>query len=113
PRIAADEYRLLRLLHAAGYPAPAPVYLDDGALTIFPTPCLVIEYIAGVPTPALADSPDAPQQLPAQLAALHRPPIAPNEFAFLPEQAASVARPLATARAALRLCASGTRSARH
>src|SRR6185437_4478367 len=37
PNIAADEFTLLRTLHAEGFPVPQPLYLD-GSGDIFPTP---------------------------------------------------------------------------
>jgi aminoglycoside phosphotransferase (APT) family kinase protein len=71
PRIAADEFRLLQLLEAAGVPAPRPRYLDrDGEL--FATPCLVVEYVEGESPPAgLAES-ELVDQLAAVLAQIHR-----------------------------------------
>src|SRR5438105_12784694 len=44
PRVAADEYRLLQILHAAGLATPAPYAVDESA-EILPTPYLVVEYI--------------------------------------------------------------------
>ena len=46
PRIAADEFRLLQTLHAAGLPVPRPYYVDQSG-ALFPTPYIVIEYIEG------------------------------------------------------------------
>lgn len=99
PHIAADEFKLLHFLHAAGFPAPAPLYVCDD---IFPTPCLVVSYIEGGPAPStssgdlagVAAAPDVLQQLAAQLAALHRLAVAPRDLAFLPEQAQHVANKL-------------------
>jgi aminoglycoside phosphotransferase (APT) family kinase protein len=68
PRIAADEFRLLELLRAAGGPAPAPRYLDaDG--DVFGTPCLVVDYIEG--EPATGREPDLVPQLATVLARIH------------------------------------------
>src|SRR5690554_4460022 len=39
PQIAADEFKLLQQLKAAGLPVPAPYYLDQ--------PYLVVEYMEG------------------------------------------------------------------
>ena len=61
PYIAADEFKLLQLLHSAGLAVPEPFYLDQSG-EIFHTPYVVIEYIEGetifapknvVDTPAL------------------------------------------------------------
>src|ERR1700674_1514724 len=37
PHIAADEFKLLQFVHAAGLPVPAPLHLD-ASREIFPTP---------------------------------------------------------------------------
>ena len=46
PQIAADEFRLLQLLHSVGLAVPEPYYLGQSC-EIFPTPYVVIEYIEG------------------------------------------------------------------
>src|SRR2546421_6369040 len=46
PCIAADEYRLLQILHAAGLATPAPYAVDESG-EILPTPFVVVEYIEG------------------------------------------------------------------
>ena len=46
PHIAADEFKLLQLLHSVGLAVPEPYYLDQSG-EIFPTPYVVIEYIEG------------------------------------------------------------------
>ena len=46
PYIAADEFKLLQLLHSVGLAVPEPYYLDQSG-EIFPTPYVVIEYIEG------------------------------------------------------------------
>ena len=64
PYIAADEFKLLQLLHSAGLAVPEPFYLDQSG-EIFHTPYVVIEYIEGetefgpkdiADTPALDDA---------------------------------------------------------
>ncbi len=46
PHIAADEFKLLQLLHSVGLAIPKPYYLDQSD-EIFATPYVVIEYIEG------------------------------------------------------------------
>ena len=94
PHIAADEFRLLQFLHTSGVPAPAPVHLDESG-EIFPTPCIVVEYIEGGPAPSPSDAPDLIEQLAAQLVALHLLPTQ-HDLSFLPAQEQNVARRLAT-----------------
>jgi aminoglycoside phosphotransferase (APT) family kinase protein len=48
PHIAADEFKLLQLLHYAGLAVPKPYYLGQSD-EIFSTPYVVIEYIEGEP----------------------------------------------------------------
>src|SRR5690348_15766776 len=48
PQVAADEFKLLHLLHSAGLATPTPYYLDQSG-EIFSTPYVVIEYIEGQP----------------------------------------------------------------
>jgi aminoglycoside phosphotransferase (APT) family kinase protein len=64
PNIAADEFRLLGALQAAGMPTPAPVYLDVSR-TLLPTPYLVLGFIEGTP---FATSPADPDSVALQLA---------------------------------------------
>ena len=68
PHIAADEFRLLGVLRAAGVPAPAPRYLDaDG--DVFGTPCLVVDFIEG--EPATGREPELVAQLATVLGRIH------------------------------------------
>ncbi|HEV2653324.1 MAG TPA: phosphotransferase, partial [Ktedonobacteraceae bacterium] len=46
PHIAADEFKLLHLLHPIGITAPIPYHLDQSG-EIFSKPYIVIEYIEG------------------------------------------------------------------
>jgi len=48
PHIAADEFKLLQLLHSVGLAVPKPYYLGQSD-EIFPMPYVVIEYIEGEP----------------------------------------------------------------
>jgi aminoglycoside phosphotransferase (APT) family kinase protein len=86
PQIAAAEFRLLHLLHAAGLPAPRPYYLDQSG-TLFPTPYIVLEYVEGAPEFAPADLADYLRQFAAQLARIHALDGAHPDWSFLPRQA--------------------------
>ena len=59
PRIATDEFVLLRLLHSVGLVVPEPYYLDESG-EIFPTPSIVIEYIEGETVFELKNVADTP-----------------------------------------------------
>ncbi len=89
PQIAADEFRLLQYLQAAGLPVPAPITLDMSG-EIFTTPVIVVEFIDGSAsfTPAPLD--DALQQMAATLARIHRVDGL-SELSFLPRQSETVA----------------------
>src|SRR5688500_9336145 len=54
PNIAADEFRLLHIVHSAGLPVPEPYYVEDSG-EIFETPCIVVEFVEGTPEFAPAD----------------------------------------------------------
>jgi aminoglycoside phosphotransferase (APT) family kinase protein len=83
PQIAADEFKLLQILQSAGLATPTPYYLDQSG-EIFPTPYLVIEYIAGTPAVAPADVPDLVLQLATHLASIHALDCSNSELSFLP-----------------------------
>lgn len=87
PRIADDEFRLLRALHAAGLPVPEPYYA--AGREILGTPCLVVAYIEGAPFFAPPDVTDFVAQMAAQLARIHGADAA--EVAFLPSASAKAA----------------------
>lgn len=89
PRIAADEFRLLQILQAAGLAAPAPYYLDQSR-ELFPTPCIVIEYIEGATDFAPADLDDYLLQLATHLSRIHAIDGSTPELSFLPDQEALV-----------------------
>lgn len=86
PQIAADEFRLLRLLRSAGVAVPAPYYLDQSG-ELFPTPYLVIEYVEGTTEFAPADVADLARQLAAQLVRIHTLDATTLDLSFLPRQA--------------------------
>lgn len=82
--IAADEFKLLQHLHAAGLATPKP-YLLDRAGAFFDTPCLVIEYVDGQPEFAPTDIADCMLQLATHLASIHRIDYVNNQLIFLPQ----------------------------
>ncbi|MCX6050197.1 MAG: phosphotransferase, partial [Chloroflexi bacterium] len=82
PQAAANEFKLLQIMHALGLATPAPYYLDQAG-QIFGAPALAIEYIEGKPEFALAHIADFTQQMATQLAKLHRVDRAKLDLAFL------------------------------
>lgn len=87
PAIAADEFKLLQIVHAAGLAAPKP-YVVDQSGAILGTPGLVIEYIDGAPSFAPANVSDLLLQMATQLSGIHALDGASPELAFLPQIAA-------------------------
>jgi aminoglycoside phosphotransferase (APT) family kinase protein len=99
PEVAADEFRLLGILQAAGVASPAPRYLDRSG-EIFPTPVLVLDYIAGLPEFAPCNLHDYIVQFATHLTKIHqirdvpdvprcpeRSHSSPIDLSFLPQQA--------------------------
>jgi aminoglycoside phosphotransferase (APT) family kinase protein len=84
PQIAADEFRLLQLLEAAGLPVPRPRLLDPRG-EIFSTPCLVVDYVEGEPGPAAVDAAELISELARVLAEIHRVGSTAG-VSFLPER---------------------------
>lgn len=91
PDIAADEFRLLEIVHAAGIPVPAPLYLDESC-ELFDIPCLVIEFIDGAPDFEPIDIPACVRAIAQQLAAIHRIEVSAGDLSFLPAQEDAVIR---------------------
>ena len=85
PHIAADEYKLLHILHSAGLATPVPFYLDQSG-EIFPVPYIVIEYIEGKTEFAPAHLPDFILQLATNLIKIHRVAASNRDVSFLPKQ---------------------------
>jgi aminoglycoside phosphotransferase (APT) family kinase protein len=83
-QIAADEFRLLQLLEAAGLPVPSPRLLDTRG-EIFSTPCLVVDYVDGESAPAAVDEAELVSELARVLAEIHRVG-SPADMSFLPER---------------------------
>ncbi len=86
PRIAADEFTLLRCLRSFGLAVPEPYDLDSSG-EIFATPYIVLEYVEGQPEFAPANLTDFLDQFAAQLARIHQIDGAKLAASFLPQQA--------------------------
>ncbi|MCY3771127.1 MAG: phosphotransferase [Gemmatimonadetes bacterium] len=82
PNVAADEFRVLQLTHAAGLPTPAPVYLDAAA-PLFPTPSLVLEYAEGGTDLKPGDPAEYVMQMAHELARIHRMDLTGQDLSFL------------------------------
>jgi aminoglycoside phosphotransferase (APT) family kinase protein len=83
PRIAADEFNLLRILEAHGLSAPKPYFVDLSD-EIFPTPYIVIEYIEGETVFAPADVDSFIRQVAVTLARIHTVATPNRSSVFLP-----------------------------
>lgn len=90
PHIAADEFKLLQLLHSAGLAVPQPYYLDQSG-EIFPAPYIVIECIEGEPIVGSHKAVDFIPQFAAQLSRIHKVDYAHFDLFFLPQHAEKVA----------------------
>jgi len=86
PQIAADEFKLLHILYAAGLATPAPYYLDQSG-AIFSTPYLVMEYIEGEVEFAPSELPNFILQLATHLSRIHQIDCSHLDLSFLPKQA--------------------------
>ena len=93
PHIAADEFRLLHLLHSANLATPMPYYLDHSS-EIFSTPYLVIEYIEGTTEFAPSNVPNFLHQCATHLSSIHRVNCSQLDVSFLPQQATIYAKKL-------------------
>jgi aminoglycoside phosphotransferase (APT) family kinase protein len=86
PQIAAHEYHLLSLLHAAGLRVPRPLLADESG-TILPGPYLVIEYVDGdaMIDPARVALPLATviSQLARELAGIHDSGVPLGDLPYL------------------------------
>lgn len=91
PDIAALEYHLLRALHSAGLPVPAPRGLDTTG-DLFGQPVVVLEYIEGAPDFAPSDPAACIGQVAAALAAIHHADLTRCSLPPLPQRAESVTR---------------------
>jgi aminoglycoside phosphotransferase (APT) family kinase protein len=82
PHVAEHEYRVLQVVHEAGLPVPAPVYLDPSG-DVLSLPYLVIEYVDGAPAHKTADPVSLVLQMAAYLARLHAIRDAETDLGFL------------------------------
>lgn len=82
PNVAADEFRVLQLTHAAGLATPAPVYLD-ATDPLFPSPSLVLKYAEGKTDLKPGDSAEYVMQMARELARIHRMDTAGRDLSFL------------------------------
>ena len=82
PNVAADEFRVLQLTHAAGMATPAPVYLD-AMDPLFPTPSLVLEYAEGDTDLNPEDPAAYVVEMARELARIHRMDTASRDLSFL------------------------------
>lgn len=83
PEIAANEYRILALVHGLGLPAPEPLWLDATG-ELLDSPGLVMRRIDGEPDYDPLDRVGAARQMATQLARLHKTAVSPSGFSFLP-----------------------------
>jgi aminoglycoside phosphotransferase (APT) family kinase protein len=86
PRAAEDEFELLRTLQSTDLATPKPYHLDPSG-EIFPTPCLVIEYVEGEMEFCPSDLSAYAHQLATHLAKIHRVDLSVLDLSFLPRQA--------------------------
>lgn len=86
PHVAADEFKLLRILQGAGIAVPAPYHLDQSGEDIA-TPYVVVEYVEGQPDFSPSDLDDVIRRMATQLVAIHRVDVADCVLPFLPRQA--------------------------
>ena len=93
PNIAADEFRLLEIVHAAGIPVAAPLYLDTSC-ELFEIPYLVVAFVDGASDFEPVDMSAYTAVVAEQLAAIHRVDTASADLTFLPAQQHRVARRL-------------------
>jgi len=84
PHIVDNEFRLLKLLSAAGLPVPRP-FLADESGAVVPGSCLLMEFIDGTRVHEPADLPSFTRQLAAALAAVHDCGINRADVPFLPD----------------------------
>ena len=85
PHVAADEFKLLQVLHSVGLAAPMPYHLDQSG-EIFSTPYIVVEYIEGETTFAPFDVADFILQFTVYLSRIHAVDCSKLDVSFLPQQ---------------------------
>jgi aminoglycoside phosphotransferase (APT) family kinase protein len=70
PRVAADEFALLQILHAAGLAVPKPRHLERTG-EIFGAPCVLLDHVEGQTELAPRDLDGYLARIAAQLAEIH------------------------------------------
>ena len=85
PNIAADEFKLLQILHSEGLAVPKPYYLDPSG-QIFPTPYLIIEFVEGESEFAPSNLTGFLFQMASHLAKIHAVDCSKLDLSFLPDQ---------------------------
>ncbi|HUP27603.1 MAG TPA: phosphotransferase [Chloroflexia bacterium] len=85
PNIAADEFKLLKMLKSAGLPVPEPLYLG-AAGEISESPFIVVAFIDSDTASAPTDQDALTREVAAQLARIHAVDISTLDPSFLPEQ---------------------------
>lgn len=90
PHAAAEEFKLLQIIHGLGLAAPRPYHLDLSG-QIFSRPYLVIEYIEGRPQFTPTHLADFTLQLATYLAKIHRVDGSRPELSFLPRETIALA----------------------
>jgi aminoglycoside phosphotransferase (APT) family kinase protein len=93
PRIAADEFRLLRVLRSAGVPVPEPLALDTSG-DIFSIPYLVIQFVEGETVDRPSDLIGYLHQMALHLSRIHRVDASRCDVSFLPRAEASIHKSL-------------------
>lgn len=96
PNIAADEYKLLSMLHSAGLRVPEPFFVDPSG-EIFPTPYIVIEFIDGKTESNPSSNPSNISkfsQMASDLVAIHEIDSSKADLSFLPDKAQAITRKL-------------------
>ena len=93
PEIATDEFRLLKIVRAAGIPAPPPLFLDISC-ELFDIPYLVVSFIDGEPEFDPVNITVNILAMAEQLAAIHRVDWSRVDLSFLPARETSVVRRL-------------------
>ncbi len=82
---AADEFKLLHLLHTVGLAVPVPYHLDQSG-EIFSTPYLVLEYIEGKPEFAPSNETDFILNAAIHLSKIHTLDCRSLGLSFLPKR---------------------------
>ncbi|AWX57886.1 phosphotransferase family protein [Brevibacillus brevis] len=93
PQIASDEFKLLQILKSAGLPTPTPYHLEASS-DLFPTPCLVIEFIEGRTVTAPADLSSFLQQVATVLTRIHSVDASGLAQTYLPKQEEAITEKL-------------------